>query len=77
MKETKNKKIAAINTALCVACGTCVKICPQKAITIFKGSFASVNTNKCVGCGRCAKACPASIIQLTAVQISDTITEQL
>lgn len=73
----KEKKIAEINTARCAACGTCVKICPQKAISIFKGCFASVSKAKCIGCGRCAKACPASIIRLVTAEIPIISTEQL
>lgn len=60
----KEKKTAKINKNLCVACGTCLKVCPMTAITIIKGCFAQVNEQRCIGCGRCAKACPASIIQI-------------
>ena len=27
---TQSKRHAVVNTALCVACGACAKVCPQK-----------------------------------------------
>lgn len=58
------KRSASIDLSYCVACGSCVKVCPFNAITIDKGISAIIDTSKCVGCGKCAKECPASIIEL-------------
>lgn len=58
------KRSAVVDTALCVACGCCVKVCPRQAITVPKGIFAEVARAQCVGCGLCAKACPASVIEI-------------
>ncbi len=52
----------------CVACGCCVKVCPLKAIAVFKGIAARVNPELCVGCGKCAKECPASVIAIQEVR---------
>lgn len=60
----KERKTAFVDTSLCVACGTCVKICPMSAIFIVCGCHAAVQSDRCVGCGRCSKACPASVIKL-------------
>lgn len=57
------KRIAVISNQ-CVACGSCIKICPKKAIHIPKGITAVVNSEACVGCGKCAKVCPASVITI-------------
>ena len=57
------KKKAYVNKQDCVACGSCVKICPMSAINV-DGISANINFEKCVGCGRCVKECPASVIQL-------------
>lgn len=57
----KNK--AYVNKHDCVACGSCVRVCPMGAIAV-DGIAANINCEKCVGCGRCAKECPASVIQL-------------
>lgn len=48
----------------CVACGSCVKVCPKGAVSVYKGLYAVVNPSQCVGCGKCAVACPAGIIEI-------------
>lgn len=48
----------------CVACGSCLEVCPLGAISIWKGVIAQVSGEKCVGCGKCAKECPASAIHV-------------
>jgi len=60
----KKKRQAVVQTAACVACGTCVDVCPRGALTIYRGSFAQVDAVVCVGCGRCVRECPASVIRL-------------
>lgn len=49
----------------CVACGTCLKVCPRGAIRVVSGVAARVDENACVGCGKCAKACPADVITVS------------
>lgn len=60
----RKKRYAQVLEKECVACGSCVKVCPVGAICVYKGLFATVNTEKCVGCGKCSKTCPASIITI-------------
>ncbi len=48
----------------CVACGSCVKVCPMSALSIWKGVVAQVDKSLCVGCGKCVKECPAGTIEL-------------
>ena len=60
-----SKKIAVISND-CVACGSCLKVCPMAAVSIYKGCHAAVDADKCVGCGKCAKACPAGVIAIAA-----------
>ncbi len=64
----KSKNIAKISN-LCVACGTCIKVCPFGAIEINNGIKAIVDINKCVGCGKCSKVCPASIIDIVKREV--------
>ena len=59
------KKLSKPDQKICVACGVCLKTCPKKAISIYKGCFAQVDETRCVGCGLCAKACPAGCIAVT------------
>ena len=68
MQETKKiRKKASIPQNDCVACGSCIKVCPLGAISIYKGVYAQVDEAKCVGCGKCAVACPASIISVKSM----------
>jgi len=48
----------------CDACGECVKICPQKAITIEVGK-AKINQILCNGCGLCVSTCPKNALDLS------------
>ena len=63
----KKKKLAWVDRTLCAACGVCMKVCPKKAITIYKGLYALVEETLCIGCKKCAKECPASIIAIREV----------
>jgi len=51
----------------CIACGLCVKFCPEDAIRIKKvdGKNKSVVDYKyCKGCGLCAEICPIKAIKM-------------
>ena len=63
------RKIAAIGEE-CVACGTCLRICPVRALSVFKGIRATVDAEKCVGCGKCAQICPAGVVEMTEKEAS-------
>lgn len=65
----KFKKKASIDKLHCVACGTCVKVCPLQIIHIEQGVYAEVNDEKCVGCGKCVRICPASVINLKTIEV--------
>lgn len=58
-----SKRYAQVND-YCVACGSCIKVCPMSAISIWKGVTAQVSPNSCVGCGKCSSECPAGAIEL-------------
>ena len=45
---SKIKKKAIVDKEYCVACGSCVKVCPLQIITIEGGVFANINFEKCV-----------------------------
>ncbi len=49
----------------CIACGLCVKICPDTAAGFkkIKGKDkAYINYDYCKGCGLCVKECPVKAI---------------
>ena len=57
-------QVAQVNPVNCVACATCVKVCPYGAPMINDLNKAEIQGAKCMGCGSCAAACPARTITL-------------
>ncbi len=48
----------------CVACMTCVHVCPYGAPHVGKDNKAMVESAVCMGCGSCTAECPAKAISL-------------
>lgn len=44
---------------LCLACGKCVEICPEQAITLNTGSGRKIDRDRCSRCFDCVEVCPA------------------
>jgi predicted aldo/keto reductase-like oxidoreductase len=59
----KAKKQLKIMTGLCSSCGTCVKSCPNGALS-FEDKFPAADPAKCVLCGYCTPVCPQFAIRL-------------
>ena len=57
-------QIAKVDPTDCVACATCVKVCPYGAPMINDLKKAEIQSAKCMGCGSCTSACPAHTITL-------------
>ena len=58
-----SKRFAQIGE-YCVSCGSCIKVCPMSAISIWKGVAAQIDKEICIGCGKYVKECPAGTIEL-------------
>lgn len=56
----KPKAIADRDT--CLACGGCISVCPQDAITM-QSSKAMVYREDCISCAICLKVCPVGAIR--------------
>jgi heterodisulfide reductase subunit A-like polyferredoxin len=57
-------QVARVDPTNCVACATCVKVCPYGAPLINELGKAEVQGAMCMGCGSCAASCPARTISL-------------
>jgi len=57
-------QVARVNPENCVACATCVMVCPYGAPMINDLKKAEIQGAKCMGCGSCTAACPAHTITL-------------
>lgn len=42
----------------CLHCGSCVQICPQKAVSAGEDGRIRIDFHKCSGCLSCVKSCP-------------------
>ena len=61
-----SKRLAAVDTMRCVACGVCENTCPLGAVKVRRGYYAAVEEERCVGCGKCARLCPVGCIEVKA-----------
>jgi heterodisulfide reductase subunit A2 len=69
-------QVSYVDPAHCVACATCVKLCPYGAPMINALGKSEIQGAKCMGCGSCVAACPARAIALQH-QESSTIVAML
>ncbi len=49
---------------LCTGCGSCVEVCPEKAVAIQEGK-AVTDRVRCVVCGACAAVCPVQAREIS------------
>jgi pyruvate formate lyase activating enzyme len=65
--------------SLCIACGECVKACPNNALELNADTEAFINIDRklCSITGECVKICPTCAIQFTGsiTRVSDIINE--
>ena len=50
--------------AKCIGCGTCVDVCPERAITLTSDGIVT-DAVLCTLCGKCADACPTMAIEMS------------
>jgi len=51
----------------CISCGTCAKVCPERAINMKEKDGKTrpvVDLDYCKGCGLCATECPVKAIKM-------------
>jgi heterodisulfide reductase subunit C len=56
--------VAVVDAGKCVACLTCVRMCPVGAASVMPEGFAEIDPDKCRGCSICVLDCPAEAIEL-------------
>ena len=65
--------VTALNTANCIGCGRCYKVCPREVFELIERSeddenydedednsmvMTLANALDCIGCGSCGRVCP-------------------
>lgn len=70
MPENKTPKARVIEDK-CKACGLCISVCPQKAVSYNEKNFnvkgvhpVKIDKEKCLGCRQCALMCPDIAIEI-------------
>jgi len=64
------RSMRPIPTDKCIACGTCVRFCPERCITFIERTDGSgkkmvaMDYDYCKGCGICANECPVKAISM-------------
>jgi pyruvate formate lyase activating enzyme len=66
--------------AKCIKCGSCVEVCPEKALTLTIEGIIT-DTDLCRLCGKCADICPTKAIEMsgkvmTVAEIMDCIEKE-
>ncbi|MBI2857439.1 MAG: FAD-dependent oxidoreductase [Chloroflexi bacterium] len=56
--------VSVVDPKKCVACLTCVRVCPYNVPRINAQGVAEISMASCQGCGICAGECPAKAIEL-------------
>ena len=56
--DPKLLSIAFTDRSLCARTGTCVGVCPERALSLDEDFYPTLDVAKCTECGLCAKTCP-------------------
>ncbi len=54
----------------CIACGDCVKACPEAALSLEESGKAVLDRGRCTGCGDCASKCDAKALQIVGRDVT-------
>jgi len=65
---------ATVDTDKCIACLTCVRVCPYEVPLLTRGT-AEVVFDQCQACGLCASECPAKAITMTLYTDEDMLRD--
>jgi uncharacterized Fe-S center protein len=61
----------------CVACGMCIKNCPEKAIVYNSRHKAQIDFSKCIGCGQCVASCHYGSARAKYDQSAEILSEKM
>lgn len=75
--ESKSKEAELLfNAELCIGCGSCMEMCPQKAI--LPGNPDHVDRGRCSKCFVCITVCPSQALEIAGRSIEvDEVADEL
>ncbi len=62
-KKDQHATHVQISEEICVGCGKCVRVCPQKALSL-SGKKSQVDVERCIGCFECITVCPVKAVTI-------------
>jgi len=62
-KRDQHNTHVQVNADICVGCGKCVKVCPQKALRL-ADKKSVVDQSRCIGCFECITVCAPKAISI-------------
>ena len=62
----------------CIGCATCVRVCPENAISLDNTGTISIERAKCNLCGICCRECPGNALEISGKEYSiDEIMDEI
>lgn len=59
------------NRNKCIGCGSCVVVCPEKALMLTAGEGITTDFTRCTLCGKCADVCPTNAVEMSGRDYSE------
>jgi coenzyme F420 hydrogenase subunit beta len=56
--EPSKLSVAFTEKSLCTRCGTCIGVCPERALTVGPDFYPELVPDRCTQCGLCKQTCP-------------------
>lgn len=77
MKQAMHADVTPkLDETACTACGDCVEICAENAVTLAEG-VARFDLDACVGCAECIAVCPSGALEILWNEKPDLLQEKM